>query len=274
MSQADDATPITLAVLASVLAHVLLIGPVIAHLDDPSTTFAPPTRASHLPSPTPPQVPLGIEQSTTSTLTWIGYEAYQEHLARTAEQDQAAMDATVDEVQHPGPGAGQPLPPLSAVIDPLAEAAQQAIEALRGLRIEVPSPALEPVPEVAEVDDPSAPGAPSDIDADPTSRVDVPPSHWKTGKPVAAEGLVLRPRRPSFTAHQVVTNAPGGMLAALHLDQRGHPVKVEVLEGTGSDSIDRSLRASLFRWRAAGDRIDALDEGETIYIEITIRFRE
>jgi hypothetical protein len=113
---------------------------------------------------------------------------------------------------------------------------------------------------------------PSELESDPTSIVEVPRESWKTGRPIAAEGIILRPRRPSFTAYQSVTNAPRGLTALLVIDHRGRPVDVEVISGTGSASIDRSLVASLYRWRAAGDKIDALAEEGTFKITIHISF--
>ena len=55
--------------------------------------------------PAPKQEPLGIEKSEAETLTWIGYEEYQEHLARLSEVEQAAMLAT------PFAGGGGTPPP-------------------------------------------------------------------------------------------------------------------------------------------------------------------
>ena len=55
--------------------------------------------------PAPEQEPLGIEKSEAETLTWIGYEEYQEHLARLSEVEQAAMLAT------PVAGGGGTPPP-------------------------------------------------------------------------------------------------------------------------------------------------------------------
>ena len=101
---------------------------------------------------------------------------------------------------------------------------------------------------------------------------EVPRENWKTGRPISAEGIILRPRRPSFTAHQSISKAPNGLTALLVIDHRGRPIEVEIRSGTGSPSIDRSLVASLYRWRAAGEKIDAVVEGETINITIHISF--
>ncbi len=66
----------------------------------PSTTSSRTGRES-----APEPEPLGIEQSDAETLTWIGYEEYQEHLARLSEVEQAAMLAS------PVAGGGGTPPP-------------------------------------------------------------------------------------------------------------------------------------------------------------------
>lgn len=82
----------------SLLLHVTIIGPVLLAM---MTQRAEATRLIHAqfnePALTPldpaeEQVMLGAEDSTASTLTWIGYEDYQEHLAPKSEVEQAAFD--------------------------------------------------------------------------------------------------------------------------------------------------------------------------------------
>ena len=113
---------------------------------------------------------------------------------------------------------------------------------------------------------------PSDRYSEATSLINISKEQWKSGKPLAAEGIVLRPRKPSFTANQLVTNAPSGLVATLHINRIGKPIRVEILVSTGSFSIDRSLESSLYRWRASGERIDSLVEDETVRITIHIMF--
>jgi len=73
------------------------------------------------PEPEAPEVKLGIDESEASTLTWIGYEQFQEHMARLAEMEQAQFDlggaavagggspAGADVAPQPRPEAVQPL---------------------------------------------------------------------------------------------------------------------------------------------------------------------
>ena len=116
------------------------------------------------------------------------------------------------------------------------------------------------------------PKVPSDRDSTPTSIIRVSPEMWKSGKPLAGEGIVLRPRKPSFTANQMVSNAPSDLIAAIHLDNKGIPRDVEPIISTGSPSIDRALISSLYRWRATGEQIDSIDDDETLEIRIHLTF--
>ena len=103
-------------------------GPDRGHDRGPAEPRAPPgpVRPRRLPGAgagEPPEeddsVKLGIEESTESTMTWIGYDEYEEHLAALAETEQAAftssptggtpVGARRSRVE-PGPGRGAIMP--------------------------------------------------------------------------------------------------------------------------------------------------------------------
>lgn len=282
-----DAVPLLIAIGASISIHIVVI-PLFANQQF-VPPFAPPPDASHL--ETPPvevdEVTLGIESSEGSTLTWIGYDEYRKHLAMLAPVEQAAM-----QINQPPPRATPPeveperskktiqavLEDLSNTSAPIVDVVKRLLDAIGELRFssatQYPPPSAKPATEQGTaVDEESKTSADAaDLESDPTSIVEVPRVNWKTGRPLAAEGIILRPRRPSFTAHQTVTNAPRGLITVLVIDHRGRPVNVEVVRGTGSSSIDRSLVASLYRWRAAGEKIDALAKDQTLRITIHISF--
>jgi hypothetical protein len=169
---------------------------------------------------------------------------------------------------------------LQQLIAPFREVTVEILDAILQLEISMPPPlivAKTPLESIKsdpndETDHSSSEASPSDRDSDATSTVHISPEHWKAGKPAAAEGIVLRPRRPSFTANQLVTHSPSNLVAALYIDKRGKPIDVVILIGTGSGSIDRSIESSLYKWRASGDRVDKLEGDETIRIKIHITF--
>ncbi len=282
-----ESTPLCIAFVASLVIHFTVI-PLFTNKQF-VFPFAPPTDASHLETPPleKPEVILGIDQSETSTLTWIGHEHYQKHLAQLAKVEQAAMQLEQTSLQpppqkvvieQPQKNIKKVLDDLTETIAPLTDAASKLIDALRGLQFSfaspTPPPTVRPEPSQEQVLESKTETVAefSDLESDPASIVEVPRENWKTGRPIAAEGIILRPRRPSFTAHQSITNAPNGLTAVLMIDHRGRPIDVEIITGTGSSSIDRSLVASLYRWRAAGEKINAVIEGETIHITIHISF--
>lgn len=270
-----DNIPVVFAIAVSVGLHV--VGIPFVYSDAPSMTYLPPAKASHLETPKThdKDIQLGIDESSTSTLTWIGYEAYEEQRARFATVEQASMTADVEEVVKP-PSIDR----LRQFAEPISALAKDFLDAMKQLEIAMPPPLvvgpLDINPTQPDQGDEVAmkprEANPSDRDADATSIVKISPENWKAGKPAAAKGIVLRPRRPSFTANQLVTNAPGNMVAVLYIDKRGKPIDVVILMGTGSGSIDRSVEASLYRWRASGTRVDALENDETVNITINISF--
>ncbi|MHC4217926.1 MAG: energy transducer TonB [Planctomycetota bacterium] len=272
-------------------------------------------------------VPLGIDESQESTMTWIGYEEYEEHLAALAETEQAAFTtdptggapaeaaaspappaeptppsqaeaepgATTDPMAEleawleamelgPGPLAGDPTDPKTqakALDDILANLEQMLSEQAEPKAQPETSPPQPPQPQqpqqTAEASDapaqPTPPGVPadsSDQESDPTSTVDVPLDNIRLGKPLAAHGLQIKPRRPVFTTLTMLTAAPANPLAELHFRRDGKPQRVRILETSGDGRIDEAILNSLYRWRAAGKRLKPLKKGETIPIKIRI----
>jgi hypothetical protein len=90
---------------------------------------------------TPEPEALGIEQSDAETLTWIGYEEYQEHLARLSEVEQAAMLAS------PVAGGGGTPPPSRPRSSPSTPAIPTA-----NLPLSAAPTSTAPAPETSEAE--------------------------------------------------------------------------------------------------------------------------
>ena len=102
VNRRDSNLPLALGLVLSLILHAAVIVPVLmmafaspgpagrmqAGRFDPEDFRAPEEEAE---APEPPEVQLGIDASTPSTLTWVGYEEYQKHLAALAEFEQAAF---------------------------------------------------------------------------------------------------------------------------------------------------------------------------------------
>jgi hypothetical protein len=272
---------ILVALFLSIGLHLVIL-PVV-YAKKPPMAYLPPAKATHLkaPSTEKPEIELGIDNSKESTLTWIGYEEYEEQRARFAHIEQADMKIDTDVANLNQTVAA--ITSLQEISKPFTEMASQFLEILQGIEITTPSNEVVEieqeetsavVPTSSEIAIVPTDGSPSDRDSEATSIVKISPDQWKKGKPLATEGIVLRPRRPSFTANQLVTNAPSDLVAELQIGNNGRPKSVKILFSTGSSSIDRTLEASLYRWRASGDRIEALEDEETINITIHITFSE
>lgn len=113
---------------------------------------------------------LGIEDGTTqSTMTWIGYNEYQQHLARLSEVDQAAFRDT-DQGGQPMPQARE-APPMVPQVPTPAEAAPPAPDAQAAVAAEPspPQPAQPPRPQSP------APQPPAQRPPEPARPVEPPP---------------------------------------------------------------------------------------------------
>ena len=256
----------------------------------------------HFREPPPDEsVRLGIEESTASTTTWIGYDEYQEHMAALAETEQAAF-TTNPPVTLPSPAA-PPSEPTEAqaaasekATDPLAEM-EAWLEAARpgpgpvegeptapNARRKTLDDALARLEKMlAEPGRPTAPapttetepqvGDPTDREADATSTVKVPLNNIRLGKPLAAGGLQIKTRKPVFTILTLMTAAPANPVAELRFRRDGKPATVRLLEGSGDSRIDEAILNSLYRWRASGKQLQELEDGETLPVRIQIVLR-
>lgn len=116
-------------------------------------------------------IKLGIEDGTTqSTMTWIGYNEYQQHLARLSEVDQAAFRDT-DEGGQPMPMAREAPPMVPQVPSPSssappAPAAQSAVSA----DPVPPQPVQPPQPPAQPAQRPPDPARPAEPAPQPPNR--------------------------------------------------------------------------------------------------------
>ncbi len=265
----------------------------------------------------PDRVKLGIDESTTSTMTWIGYEDYQEHMAALADVEQAAFQTTptgseatpaspsespppAPELQDPqddpstspdpfdeleawfdaaegeGPPLGESTSPdaRSQALEDILERLQQMME--NTVETERPEPAPKPrepappEPAPAQPQPAGQPGVQSDQESDATSTVEVTMEQLTLGRPLAAQGLLIKPRKPVFTTLTLLTAIPANPKAELRFRRDGKPARVRLLESSGDSRIDEAVLNSLYRWRAAGKKLRELEPNETIPVQIRI----
>ena len=230
-------------------------------------------------------VRLGIDRSKASTLTWIGYEEYRQHMAALAETEQAAFRTTSGSAGS-GPNASS---------ESLLDSLSQWLDALE--LAQEPPPRMTPSPEGAAVDllaalerwmdaaskssqprqspspatgDPADRGAVSDKESDPTSTIEITLDRLTSGQPLAARGLNVKPRKPQFTTLIRLTAVPSNPLVEISFRSDGVPSKARITESSGDSRVDEAILNSLFRWRAEGERLNQLGDGQTITISIRI----
>ena len=132
---------------------------------------------------------------------------------------------------------------------------------------EAESPRQPPPPAVRSG---PMPADPSDRDADPFSIIDVPVENWKLGRPLAAQGLELRPQRPTFTILTLLTAAPCNPLCEIIFRRDGKPGSARLIETSCDPRIDDAVLSSLYRWRASGQPLRDLQGDQTHAVRIRI----
>ena len=146
-----------------------------------------------------------------------------------------------------------------------------------------PEPSTEPAPDPAESEgdgesEGKGPGEPepdpgndADKDAEATSLVRVPASEWKQGKPLAAQGLNIRTRRPSIPLVAWLRYNPRfNPVARIEFDRNGKPKRATLVVKSGEAELDERLTDMLFRWRASGRRLTELTGDQTVAIELQL----
>jgi outer membrane biosynthesis protein TonB len=344
----NDTRPLLLGLVLSVAFHVAVVIPL---LDDAAAAtdaggIVDLATAIEPPQPEEEETVLGIDDSMAKTMNWIGYEDYEEHLARLADMDQAAFkmnpsagggappptprptpptEETTPEAPKPRASAtppsvtappaeddsllsvpeaplptpaeriepatpekpdpeapreevGPPEPESPPVTDPKPEAPPREptppTEPKPETPPQEPAPPGEPKPEPAEGPG-SGEGEPADGDAaekesDATSVIEVPPSTWRAGRPLAANGLELKTRRPVFPELTKLTAQFSNPLVEISIGRNGRPRNVVILESSRDRRVDEPIIDSLYRWRATGERLQELEGDETVTIRIRI----
>lgn len=113
-------------------------------------------------------------------------------------------------------------------------------------------------------------GTPADKESSPSSLIDVPRDQWQLGKPLAAEGLELKPRRPEMPLLTMLTAYPGNPVCEIEFNRAGVPVLAKFVTATGDRRVDDALLASFYRWRASGKRLESLAGDETFTVRIRL----
>jgi hypothetical protein len=198
-----------------------------------------------------------------------------------ADGEPLVPEADAPEIGEPSAGAAEAEDESTASPDPSPLAASLVRRMLAQLQrapapaepeaAATPAPDSTETPAVAQTTPPpevAQPGQPADRDSDATS-VEVPIDTIKAGRPLAARGLELLPKRPDFTMVVSLTASPCNPLVAMHFQRNGRPYLAEILETSCDKRVDDAVLSSLYRWRAKGKPLESL--GPTDSYEVRIR---
>ncbi len=128
-----------------------------------------------------------------------------------------------------------------------------------------PADATEPPGET-----PPREGVVSDRQSPATSRIDVPRDRLRPDRPIAREGLEVRPREPEFWTIERLTAVPRNPVVLIRFGRDGVPTEARLLEATGDARFDQAILASLYRWRASGRKLTDLPADGSLDLEFRI----
>ncbi len=180
------------------------------------------------PEPPEDEMPLGIEESDASTLTWIGYKEFEEHMARLSDMDQAQFQvggASQGGGGRPEPPAETPTPPTEdtpPTSQPTPETTNAAVpspdQATATPQEETSAPEKTPPPQeqepLPEVPSPEAPApsettgekpaepAPEVAQPEPTEAAKAEPTETKPNPPTPPQPSPQPPAQPSGDSAQ------------------------------------------------------------------------
>ena len=232
------------------------------------------------------------------TLTWVGHEEYERHLATLADLEQAAFTEEPSPPMTPAP----PSPPMAQAppVDEPSESPDkpnavetlmsmfEGLSALAEAQAGAPAPQSEPerpetetppepepspeppTPAAAPVETPPEEGDVADKESDAFSTIDVPLEDLQLGKPIARPGLELKPQRPRTTPLLELTASPENPLVEIRFGADGRPSTARIIESSGSRDVDHVIEVSLYRWRASGKELGELTGEQTISIKLRL----
>lgn len=229
-------------------------------------------------------IELGRPDARTPSVAWISYEDYRELVAPQAPTEQPAVQQEVDPVDE-APLEPEPTPPAPTPAEAPAELVE-APDAMAREAVPPPLPELEAVGELprpqpeadpqeatppdtaaaAESTEAQPTAAPrSDAEADPT-QIDPSELAYRTGGVIVGPGIEIHTVKPK-TRPSMWTAFPRNPTVRVYFNAEGKVDRAVMVQSTGFSDWDGMILASLYRWRAEGERIDAADPHVMIQIQ-------
>lgn len=266
-----------------VAASVLIHAAGLLALADPSSALA---RALLVPEEDQaPDVRLGIDESQTVSIAWIGFAEATPHAARQAETLQPALSpeaasAAVRAAEQAAAAASAVSESLLERVTDLSELAArlESARAAAEARAAAQKPAESDDAAKADPSPPRDEAIPDDRESDATSPT-MAIRQDNLGRVLARQGLRIQTFRPQFdatTRQFELRSRRGRVTAVIQFAKSGSVFAASIKPGTatGIPTIDEPILDSVYRWRASGTDLESLPSAPdaTITIEIEIIF--
>ncbi len=221
---------------------------------------------------------LGREDRSVTTVAWIDYEDYRKLVAPLSFTEQPA----VQDRQDPQPGSPIQIDPVQRVENEPArqESAASSKQVDRPVSSDwhrpwhlpgdLPGPAVILPPERQVTSSgPASPSGEKPVDrptsaprdeqaADPVQMTDHELA-WRPGGVLVGEGIEVVTARPEFGIITRLTAIPESTEVELVFDSDGMVNQARLLGSTGFGDVDAAVLASLYKWRARGEKIENAD---------------
>jgi hypothetical protein len=305
MTSRDSNLPLITAFVLAIVLHALLL-PLFAsdlfrsfHPDE-----TPPPLDPALPTDDP--LALGRDQPQLSTVAWISYDDFQKLLATQSTTEQPALQQDQDPLAHapiemnptpPAPSAPDaPAPAAAAAPDLSAQPQQPAAAADSPLRTDPlpPSPAAQTIPLTQPMVALMTPAPPMPQPADPSLQNPADPADPTSAKPTSAprsdrqsppvtiegnfkivpgevltgQGIEIKTAVPRFSVVTLVSTIPRNPTVQLTFDPDGRVIRADILQSAGSENVDGPVLASLYKWKASGEKFEQLHS--ELQLEVTL----
>lgn len=287
MRSPDSNLPLVLGALVALALHVALLPQAVALFEPKaaSRVAEPPEQDRALPALPPEELELGREEATVPSIAWIPYEDFRElqgleantrqpavqseaepttdaplvlnpvpaapSAANSARETSQASAAQIPVILMPDPTPPTPLTPTQTTgsIPPLRATPRQAQPASSASDAAAASAAARPTEQ-----DPRPTSAPrSDREADPT---DLERSlQIQPGGVMVGLGLEIKTFRPDISVVGRLTAIPRSTRVQITFDNTGNVTNAVLLESTGYKDWDAAILASLYKWKASGERV-------------------
>ena len=303
-SDRESMLPLTVGVFVAVLLHAMCLPILLVGFAMPGQRLI--ERAPEMDSALPGarQIELGRDRSPTSTVAWLSYEDFRKLVGPEASTEQPAQQQQVDPIDQ-APMPLDPTPPapssepaptrLAATDQPVIILEPTALD--RRIPIRLPDPTPDGELDYSWIVDIAQPGALLIVDApsldqqaqtgstpsqsnptsaprtqseSPPSQTDPTGSKVHPGQVMTGQGITIATAIPRISAITRVSTWPDNPVVKITFATDGSVIEVELIKSSGAKTIDGPVIASIYKWRATGEKLEELNKPFAITITLVM----